>query len=146
MSKGSDIHRASPGSLSGEVLSDLRVYREFLADRERAMLGLYGKRLPRSQVRDDLIRAVLVQFGAGQTHNISFYQRTLAHVGSQTAVRMEMSRLVDLGLLLVEAGDGDRRAALVVPTQRLVDWYCTQMPRLYDEVRRFLSLREFQPR
>ena len=142
MPKRDGSERALPGSLHHEAFADLRVYREFLDNRDRAMLGLYGKRLPRSQLRDHLVRAVLIEFGGGHVRNMSFYQKGLAHAGSQSAVRNEIARLVEVGLLVLDQAGDDRRAAEVVPTQKLVDWYSMQLPRLYDEIGQFLALRE----
>ena len=141
-SKEKDNQAARPGSLNAEILADLQVYREFMDDRDRALVSLYGKRLLRSQLRDDLVRAVLIQFGNDQIRNISFYQKTLSHLGSQSVIRTEVLNLVGFGLFLFRDAPADRRSALVVPTQRLVDWYSTHMPALYDELRRFMTVRE----
>lgn len=139
MSSTTSHRPAEPGSLNAEALADLVVYQQFIRGRDKALHQLYGKRLPRSILRDELLIIVIIEFGRGKTHQISYYQRCLHELGSSTTIRSELDRLAGLELLILQLGVSDRRTAEVVPAQRLVDWYSNQMPRLRKEVRRFLA-------
>ena len=132
---------ARPGSLDKEAFADLVTFRDFLDDRDQVMTGLYGAKLPRSSVRDTLVRAILIEFGSGRVRHVAFYQRGLAYLGTSSAVRTEIALLHRLGLVVLAAQGTDGRVTTVVPAQRLVDWYSATMPKLYDEIRRFLALR-----
>ena len=133
---------AEPGSLNLEALADLVVMREFLDNRDRLLEKLYGRKLPRSQLRDNLIRSVVIEFGLGHVRHLMFYQKGLLHFGSRTAIRNEVARLESLGLVTMAIGEDDRRTAEVVPTRKLIEWYSTYMPALYVDVRAFLASRD----
>ena len=129
-------------SLNREVYLDLLVYQRFLDNRKIIIRGLYAREVVYSQLRDDLVRHILIEFGGNNARNISFYQKKLVYLGSYAAIRREIIYLERCELIRLGTTQSDRRAAVVSPTLRLVQWYSTQMPRLYEEVRRFLTMRE----
>ena len=132
------------GMLSEESLADLELYREFLRCRDLSFRQFLGRNLPRSHLRDELIREVMIEYGRGRLHGISYYQRMARHLGSPTATRNELLLLADLGVVVIGGNAEDRRVAMVQPTVRLVYWYSQQLPKLADEVLRLIKERRRQ--
>ena len=120
---------APAGSLPPDVLADLVALRNFLEGRDRALEVLIGRKLPRSHLRDELIRMVVIEFGFDRSRTIADYQKACAHLGGHAAVRGELHLMGESGLVMF------------MPQKR-AEWYSTQMPRLMDEVRKFVEARE----
>ena len=134
---------ARPGSLAADALADLVVLQEFAQDRDRALQRLFGQRLGRSHLRDELIRLVVIDFGLGQSRSLRAYQKACAPIGSASATREACRMMSDLGLFVLASvpRDKSRSATLVLPTQRLVDWYSAQMPKMLDQVQLVMERR-----
>ena len=130
-----------PGTLDPGVLADLVALRNFLENRERALEGLFGQSLPRSPLRDELIRTMVIEFGFGRLHTKAHYRRKCAHFGQPADVIAEMERLANNGLAVFLPGGGHHEAWHIAPSQKLVDWYSHQMPRLMTEVQKHMSAR-----
>lgn len=92
-----------------------------------------GAKIRPSAVRDGITRLALFECAEGREQRLSFYQSELQYLGSRFAIRDEVHRLVQLGALVLTDDPTDSRAILVKPSQKLVDWYEQQVPRLVDE-------------
>lgn len=130
---------AKLGTLSADVLRDLVTYREFLVRRDAAMAILLGKRMPPTRLRDELLRSVIVEFGYDRRNRLSFYQRTLEPFAGRFAVRDEVHRLSNIGVLILENDPTDRRSLIVHPTEWLIDWCEDQTRLLKFEIKRMFS-------
>ena len=134
---------AEPGSVAADVLADLILLREFFANRDLALARLLGSRGGHVRLRDEMLRLAVIEFGQGRTRNLAFFVFECSALGSTSAVRNEIRRLAMFGCLNLRDDVLDTRSTLVVPTEKLVRWYCQQMPRATDEVQRiFVSKRE----
>lgn len=126
------------GSLDPEVARDVALLREFTNDRERIMRKLFGRTLRRSAARDEIIRLVVLAFAKGQILRLSSYVRLCAPYATGPSIRSEVELLVQLGLVLLLPDPAHKRANLLAPTKKLIDFYSREMPRLRDEVERLL--------
>ena len=129
---------AKPGSLPAEALSDLKIWLDFNTRRDRIMDALFGLQLPRSPLRDDLVRRVLVEFGDGLSRPVSYYVEKCQAIAGATAVKSEITVLANLGVLLLDPKTPNPSSYCVGPSQRLVDWYAQAMPSLRAEAERLL--------
>ncbi len=129
---------AKPGSLPAEALSDLKIWLDFNTRRDRIMDALFGLQLPRSPLRDDLVRRVLVEFGDGLSLPVSYYIEKCQAVAGAAAVKSEITVLANLGILLLTPNPANLSSYCVGPSQRLVDWYAQTMPSLRAEAERLL--------
>lgn len=134
---------ATPGTLNDEALEDLITLQGFIEDRYETLQRLIGRRLGRSQLRDELIRMVVIDFGRGVQRNMAAYQRLCLHLGSVSATRGELHLLADVRLFALVVLPDNRRSTLVLPTQRLIDWYSEQMPGLLEQVQLVVGRRGF---
>ena len=132
---------AARGSLQADILADLVALRRFYEARDRAFDALVGRKLPRSHLREELLRMVVIEFGFGQLRTVAHYEKVCAPLGSSAAIRGELHLLAELGLVLYLPAETDRKALQVGPTQTLVDWYASQMPQLMRDVEQFVSAR-----
>ena len=96
--------------------------RTFFSERDVALARLIGRTLPRNSLRDELIRAILIDYGHGRERHLADYQADLKHFRQKTAVRDEIYLLEEVGLVSLRAGLLDRRLLLVKPSERLIDW------------------------
>ena len=124
---------AKIGSLKPEVVDDLRVLIAFMNGRDEAFTRALGYRVKRNPVMDEIVRQMMVAFGVGQLLHVRHYQMSLSFLASRNAIRSEVCHLADLGALLLYKDASDRRALIVHPTQRLVEFYNQIMPPLRDE-------------
>ena len=85
---------------------------------------------------------VVIEFGFDRTRSITHYQKTCIHLGSQAAMRDELHLLKELGLVLFVTGERHGASLQVKSTQKLVERYSIQMPRLAAESRKFMQARE----
>jgi hypothetical protein len=69
---------AATGSLPASVLGDLVALRNFLEGRDWTMASLFGLKLARSNLRNELIRMIVIKFGFGRLRSIAHYQRMCA--------------------------------------------------------------------
>ncbi len=136
------VKLAARGSLQADVLADLVALRRFVDARDRALDSLFGRKLARSYLRDELLRMVVIEFGFGRMRTIAHYQKACPHLGTSAAVRGELHLLAELGLIIYLPSESDRNALQIGPSQKLIDWYSGQMPQLMDEVEQFVSARK----
>ena len=129
------VKPAAFGSLEPRVLVDLRFLRTFLEARDRAFLRLLGRSVHRSHLRDEIVRRLVIEFGDGKLRRISFYQKETAYLGSATNIRDEIENLRLSGLVIITDDPSRKRAKLLRPTQRLVDFYNKEMNSLEADVR-----------
>ena len=90
--------------------------------------------MPPCPVRDMLLRLSVIEWGHGRTHSIYWYQREGKPIAGRTVIRTEIMRLVSRGALSIGPSPDSRKALLVRPTRKLLDFYATQMPRLREIV------------
>ena len=133
-----DSAPATPGSLPAEAQKDLILWIDFNARRDRIMDGLFGVHLPRDPLRDDLVRRVLAEFGAGHERPIAYYVERSASIASASSVRREIELMTKLGIFALAPSLISKRAHSVMPTQKTVDWYAKVMPSLRSEAARML--------
>ena len=140
------VEAAAVGPLQPLALALAEHIQWFYNERDQGLNELLGRTLPRSAVRDELIRAIVIAFGYGQAHHVSDYQRDLVKFRGRTAVREELDLLASLRLVDLLPDARDRRAILVKPTQRLIDWYNRSAPDVVAALERAVSrLRELSP-
>ncbi len=132
---------AEEGSLAPGALADLIAVRNFMTARQTALAGLFGRKLPPSFLREELTRAVVIEFGFGRSRTIAHYVGACAAGGSPAEVDSELRLLEELGLVLLPTEGKDPRGGRVVPTKKLIDWYSKTMPRLMEEVSMALEAR-----
>ncbi len=132
---------ATSGSLSAEALADLIALRKFFETRENALELLFGRKLNRSPIRDELMRLIAIEFGFGRNRSFDFYRRTCAHVDSSSEIERELYLLEELAIVILSPSDKDRRTLLVLPSKRLIDWYSRVMPPLMEEVKLVIEAR-----
>lgn len=128
---------ASPGTLDATDLRDIKLIEDCLAWRDTAVERLFGRRRPRNPLRDGIIRRVVIRFGEGALESLAYYQRACTRLGSETAIRREVHLLEDFGLIILRAAQDRKRVIVVVPTQRLLDWYAWSL----NDLRMILSER-----
>jgi hypothetical protein len=121
---------ALPERLHPDLVRQLSLIGEFIEHMDRSLRDILGPAALRSRLPDELSRLVLVQYGQGITQRMSFYQRKLAHIAGPSAVRDEIRRLAEGGILLLVDDPGDRRATLVKATAFLVNQYTEHARRL----------------
>ena len=132
---------AMPGTLRPGVLADLVGLRSFLDGRDRQLEVLFNSKLPRSHLRDELIRMVVIEFGFGRLRSLAHYRRSCKHLGTPGETVRELHRLVEHGLAVLLPGERNHRVWHIAPSQRLVDWYSSQLPRFMAEVEAYLRSR-----
>ncbi|MGI4942932.1 MAG: hypothetical protein ACRYHQ_20600 [Janthinobacterium lividum] len=130
---------AEPGSLEAEVARDVALLRQFAINRERAMAGMFGRKMRVSPARDELLRLIVVAFSEGHCFRTSYYREACSYFESGQAVAREIGVLESCGLVLLQTDPRFVRARIVVPTRKLVAFYNTQMPRLRTEVMALLA-------
>jgi hypothetical protein len=138
MSRRGIAQEAPPGSLEAGPLNDLIVLRQFELNRDKVLARLFGVKLRRSRLREEMLRILVIEFGLGHTRQVSFFIKECKALGSASAVRLEISRLCSLGLTILRDDPEDARSARVVPTQKIISFYNTQMPRISPELEDFL--------
>jgi hypothetical protein len=138
MSKRDIAQEASLGSLDAGPLNDLIVLSQFELNRDKLFAKLFGTRLRRSRLREELLRTILVEFGLKRVRPINFYKRTLSDLGSATAIRMEIDLLACLKLLVVKNHPTNARQSQVVPTVKMIAFYNSEMPRIAPELQKFM--------
>ena len=134
MPSNSPYAEAVPGSLPRQVLIDLMLMREFLNARDVALHDLLGVPLRRSALRDELLRACVIEFGFGRLQRVSYYQERCSAFGSGSTVKHEIRMLAEIRILVTKQDPDNLRALLVVPTNRLVRFYSKAMQSLAQEV------------
>ncbi len=134
-----DVAPAEAGSLDAEVARDVALLRQFAINREKAMAGLFGRKLRVSPARDELLRLIVVAFAEGHCFRTSYYREACAYFESGQAVNREIAVLETCGLVVLQTDPRFARARILVPTRRLVAFYNTQMPRLRTEVMALLA-------
>jgi hypothetical protein len=122
------------GSLPPEIHSDLELFREFMMLREKALIEIMGAPHRTSQLREGVLRQMMLAFTDGRIMRVSDYQRLCARFASPPAIRTEISRLEGRKVLILQNSAEDRRAIEVWPTQRTIEWYKRHIP----EIRRKL--------
>lgn len=130
---------AKRGTLDPDAHRELIVMQHFLTQRDKAMDELLGMRLRRSRLRDEVIRLVVIEFGHDRAHHLSFYQTACAGLASSFAVRDEIRRLAGLEIVLMMPDPKDHRSVCIEPTQRLIDFYSEEMPRMVHSIRRSMD-------
>ena len=135
MSRRSSLKEASPGAIDPELLRDLTILHEFFENRALLLEQLLGGTLPRSPVREFIIRLSVIEMGHGRVRTVFFYQREGRLLAGSSVFKTEIMRLADRGALVLRSDPKRPRARLVVPTERLVAFYSTQMPRLKAAIR-----------
>ena len=128
------------GSLSRQAGEDITILQEFFRNRDRHMAHLFGANVRRNPTRDELLRQIMLQFAEGQQRRMAFYVQACSHLASQPAIRSELELLAHANLVVLLGEPGYRRARLVAPTRRLVNFYNTQMGNLRTEVLILLGL------
>lgn len=134
-----DALPAEPGSLDPEVARDVALLRQFAMNRERAMAGLFGRKMRVSPARDELLRLIILAFSEGHCFRTSYYREACSYFESGQAVTREIGVLESCGLVQLQTDPRFVRARIVVPTRKLVDFYNTQMPRLRTAVMSLLG-------
>lgn len=134
-----DPRPAADGTLDPETLRDLMRFDEFFAIRDKAVRAL-GPNMTPTKLRTEMIRLVLIEFGHGRANGLSFYQRKLESLAGRFAIRDEVHRLADFGLLVLENHPKDRRLLIVRPSHTLVEWCEKQVPILKSEILRLFLL------
>ena len=129
---------ADLGTLHPEAASDIIVLHEFMLNRDRLLQGLFGRKLRRNPVRDDLIRRIMIEFARGGHQRVPYYIKAVTVSAAPATIRTELELLMHSGLIELQAELADKRTSLVVPTTKLVNFYNEQMPRLRVEVMRLL--------
>lgn len=105
-----------------------------MADREQLLNRLFGRKLRRSAARDELLRSIVLAFSKGQLLRVNTYVRQCAHYATGPSIRREIDTLVDADLVLLKPDPNHRTAHLVVPTEKLIDFYNRVMPRLREQI------------
>lgn len=126
-------HPAAPGSLPASAVNDLITLRAFERHRDKLLEQLFGSKMRRSRLREEIIRLAVLEHGLGRSRTTAYYKRECAALGSTTAIRQEIARCVSFQLLILEEDPDDLRAQRVIVTQRLVNWYVSLLPRVNTE-------------
>lgn len=111
--------------------------RKFAINRDRVMSQLFDGPLRRSAARDELLRLILLRFADGHLMRTSYYVKTCANYATPPSIRAELDIISQAGLTVYRRDD--HRSPFVVPSEKLIDFYNFQMPRLRDEVLALLS-------
>ena len=136
---------AAPGSLPRQALSDLILLRSFYSARDRALRGLFGAGLRRNQLRDEIVRLCLIEFGHDRIRRVSFYQSEFRNLASRSSIQDEIRTLAALRLLVTRPDPANRSAVLVAPTKGTVAFYSNSVALLADDVRQIFVSRQEAP-
>ncbi len=128
---------AAFNSLSPAVHRDLILIRRYIAARDRALGPLLGETVQQNPLREEIARAVLIQFGYGRVSAVGHYVHHCERLASSFAVRSEIRALVDLHLLVTRKLETDGRVTLVAPTTRLVRGVSRAVPRISRSLEHF---------
>lgn len=120
------------GKLTPGAAADVQLFQEFFALRDRVFAQMLGRRAKRSPLREELLRHILTQYVAGRTCPISAYQRLSTYHAAWSAVRTEIDMLEYAGLVVLSRSEKDRRETHVFPTQKAIEFYNVEMPKLAD--------------
>lgn len=115
---------AERGSLTPAALRAARGMHAFMVEGYELLEALIGSKLPRTYLRNSIIRLAVIECGEGRRQKIAYYQQHLAAVAGKFAVREEIYTLASLGLLVLQESPTDKRLTCVAPSQRLIEWYC----------------------
>jgi hypothetical protein len=121
MRRGND-REAAPGTLSEPALIDLITYRCVEDVRDKTLAELLGRGMRRSRLREEIIRTSAIEFSEGRCQPVSFYRQHCAHLGSSSAIRLELHQLAELGVLIIKDDPEDARVSRVAPSQRTINW------------------------
>lgn len=127
------------GSLPAEIYADLSRFRDYAMMRERALAEMLGAPHRGSQLREAIIRQMMLHFAEHRILRVSEYQRLCARFASPPAVRTEISRLEGRKVLVLQPNPEDRRIIEVWPTQRIINWYKVNIPDLKARIRRLFN-------
>ena len=136
-SSASDGKPAELGSLPSEIYFDISRFRDFAIMRERALAEILGAPHKGSQLRECIIRQMMLAFAGNQVLRVSDYQRLCARFASPPAIRTEIGRLEGRKVLVLQPHPEDRRATAVWPTERSIRWFKANIP---DLKRRLLRI------
>lgn len=134
---------AKLGSLDLEVAHDLKLLRDFIEARERHMRRLFGRNVRRSPTRDEILRIVVLAFSECRFLHVSSCIQLCSGYATAPTVRSELALMAEAGLVLFQADAAENRSAYVIPTEKLVEFYNREIPRL-REVFQELMLRAEQ--
>lgn len=125
---------AKLGSLPPEIHADLSRFRDLAIMRERALTQIVGPPHRGAQLRDSIIRQMILHFAEGHILRVSDYQRLCARFASPPAVRTEIGRLEGRRILVLQPNEHDRRVIEVWPTERIIAWCRDTIPDLKQKV------------
>lgn len=120
---------AELGSASRELCVLVVSLQDYYDRRDVLFRELIGRDFGRHRLTEDLIRRIVVQFCRGHIGRVQDWQAAMTDNGSRGSFRASLRLLEASDLVIIQAGK-DRRARLVWPTRRLIDWYETQLPLL----------------
>ena len=126
--------------VSLKTIALVSILRSYDYGRREAYDKLLGRRYKPSALRDELIRCLILDQSNGTPRTISEYEKSLAQFASRPAVREEVRRLAAASLVILHRGKVPGRGTLAHPSQRLVDWYASQIPDIVGFLRAMDSL------
>jgi hypothetical protein len=135
-----DPQIAELGLLTDIVAADVAMLQSFFSAREAQMATLFGRKLRRNPVRDELIRLVVLEYAAGHRRRPAYYIKKCASLATAPSVRSELHLLQHVGLIVMIRDATHAKASLVAPTQRLIDFYNFQMPGLRQTIIELLKI------
>jgi hypothetical protein len=129
---------AVPGAVSARTIAALKLFDECADRTDIALADLLKVKRPRSPLRDQIMRRIVLCFGDGRLKPISHYERVCAGFGSRTAVQRQIHDLEWLGLIFLRHVEGSR-SIRVIPSERLIGWYEKMAEELRSLVRNRLA-------
>lgn len=125
---------ATPPRLSQSAARDIRLLRRFLAERDRRVEELIGRRSRQDPLRYEILRDAALADADSLDENINDYQVRYARLGARATIRSQIDFLVDCNLVELTPTAQDRREMVVKPTAKLIEFYNSVMPSLEGEV------------
>ena len=135
----SDGQPAKLGSLPSELYVDLGRFRDFAVMREKALTEIMGAPHRGSQLRECILRQMMLAFAEDRILRVSEYQRLCARFASPPAVRTEIGRMESRKVLILQPNKADRRSTEVWPTERIIRWYKDNIPELRRKLFRLFN-------
>ena len=131
---------AELGLLTDVVAADVAMLQNFFSARETQMAALFGRKLRRNPVRDELIRLVVLEYAAGRRRRPAYYIKKCASLATAPSIRSELYLLQHVGLIVMVDDVTHAKASLAAPTRKLIDFYNFQMPGLRQTIIELLKI------
>jgi hypothetical protein len=135
-----DGQAAELGGLPPDIRRDLIGFRDFALIREQALAEIVGAPNNRSQLRECIIRQMMLAYTDNRILHMSEYQALCRRFASAPAIRTEIDRLKAKRVVTLRRSATDLRVIEVWPTLRTVTWYRTHIPELRSKIRELLRL------